>query len=71
MNKTIKDAHKELKGDLNNTDCPSNVSHKILWFNTMQCNYITLIRSPYLKPEIYQYVCTVEEFNNHKEIDDE
>ena len=69
--KTIKDAYKELNGDLGNTDCPTSTSHKLLWFNTVQDNYITLREAPFLQPEIYQLVCTVEEFNNYKDNNDE
>ena len=63
--KTIKEAYEELKGDLGNCDFPDCASHECLWFNTDADNYITLRKPPCLLPEIYQYICTVEEFNNY------
>ena len=62
--KTIKDAYEELKGDLGNSykflnnDC-------YLFFNDLKDIYICDTVG-YQKSPDYQYICTVEEFNNYK-----
>ncbi len=66
--KTIKNAYEELNGDLNN--CNQHIldtSHKGLWFHVKSGYYITqLTTEATLGDAYYQYVCTVEEFNNYK-----
>ena len=68
MNKTIADAYKELKGDLGNTYGAENL--------TLDCVYLfhsTSVDGEYIVDDsksedggVWQYICTVEEFNNYK-----
>lgn len=66
--KTIKDAYEELKGDLGNTYGAENL--------TLDCVYLfhsTSVDGEYIVDDsksedggVWQYICTVEEFNNYK-----
>ena len=61
--KTIADAHRELNGDLNTNVLLSGGVN--LFFNRLDNHYVTF-DNRYHQEDYYQYVCTVEEFNNYK-----
>ena len=62
--KTIKDAHKALKGDLENSFFFRRID-KVVVFRVLSSAYICLDKLEHgLQSD--QYVCTVEEFNNYK-----
>ena len=61
--KTIADAHRELKGELDaNAFLKEGVN---LFFNRLD-NYYVTFDDRYHQEDYYQYICTVEEFNNYK-----
>lgn len=65
--KTIKDAYEELKGDLKNTYLFNCSEHNDIYLliNTDKGHYITN-SSKSGSHGSWQYICTVEEFNNYK-----
>jgi len=63
MNKTISDAHKELKGDLANT-FDARQDDLYLYWGVINKEYICLSHKVYGVSR--EYICTVEEFNNYK-----
>ncbi len=63
MNKTIADAYKALKGDLNNLEYYYTTDNYLYCLDDLELVYVTFEN----KHDDYQYICTVEEFNNYKE----
>ncbi len=61
--KTIKDAYKELKGDIENTMF-HNGTETTLSYNVRQLKYVTGHRTE--SDSSFQYICTVEEFKGYK-----
>ncbi|HHZ94611.1 MAG TPA: hypothetical protein EYN67_03405, partial [Flavobacteriales bacterium] len=67
MNKTIKDAYEALKGDLNNTIYHYSKDRHVYYRAGMSpCEYTTF--ENYANENQYQYICTVQEFNNYKPV---
>ena len=66
MNKTIADAYKALKGDLNNSHNPIPETDRALFFSEGRRSYFCSSAVD-LPDDDSQYICTVEEFNNFKE----
>ena len=66
--KTIKDAYEALNGDLNNTFMPNASSNDRFLFFRAGAGDIGYILDTDIDDEggKYQYICTVEEFNNYK-----
>jgi len=63
MNKTIKDAYEDLKGDLGNSLKPLS-SDKFVYFDKDKDDYMCFHDKAKCKRK-YQYICTVEEFINY------
>ena len=66
MNKTIADAYKALKGDLNNTEWYMQDEDACLFFDERDNRWVKTFINQFHKPEYFKYICTVEEFNNYK-----
>lgn len=65
--KTIKDAYKELKGDLNNTYYFERDDEFLFHDKDDNTNPYIAYREKFTgDAHHYQYICTVEEFNNYK-----
>ena len=60
--KSIKDAYKELKGDLKNSFAHQPTDRYLYVGKCDKPEYMTLMN----RDCSYQYICTVEEFNNYK-----
>ncbi len=60
--KTIKDAHESLKGDLNNAFMYGGGNKTVSYSHSQQTYFMS--ESTTSNPS-YQYVCTVDEFNNY------
>ncbi len=61
--KTIKNAYEDLNGDIENTMF-HNGTEATLSYNVRQLEYVTGHRTE--SNSSFQYICTVEEFNNYK-----
>tara|TARA_R110001583_G_scaffold109400_1_gene258098 strand:- start:8541 stop:9716 length:1176 start_codon:yes stop_codon:yes gene_type:complete len=64
--KTIKDAHEELNGDLNNTYHPMPNTDKGLFFSKDSRGYFCSSSLDNYLEDGSQYICSIEEFNNYK-----
>jgi len=62
--KTIADAHKELKGDLNNTKGFKGDEGSLDYLKG-QGRYICTYGTSQTDTDLHQYICTTEEFNNY------